>query len=262
MNLKQKVECKMRVGVIRGDISGALLMDLESVSQYNPAIEPKGQERKVSRPNVTVLAALLSQIAPSASASALIAATLPVGGPLDVREATIRGVSGIGGSPSVADITRLADAIAPRFIETDIAVKSFQVGMLHGYRSASFNPDPSRYPALANGPAVVVVQDDGFTPFTAPLTAISAASASGGNITITGTNLANPEVRATVIRVSSADGTKHVRIYQKTLQATAGSTVSLTSIVVPAALLNGLGVAGSKVLVQNNLLPSNTFTVT
>lgn len=370
----------MRVGVIRGDMPGPVaLMDLETVSQYDPPTEPRGQERRVGRPDTTVVGAALGVIpagligsvdlpaaapitinngnhtlrakiasaasftvitvanAAYATAAALVAAVnsaitssglnasvrlddtghfmvlqsgvrgpasyieidtvgngstfntvpgftdgasftvpsvaatitalLPVGGPLDVSTATLRTTLGQGGTN--AQISNLADTIAPHFVNTDVAIKSFQVGMIHGFRSASYNPDPNRLPPISNGAAITVVQDDGTTLFTAPLTVVSGAvhnSPNVGDITITGTNLGTPEVQATVVRVTSANGASSVKLYQHIIEITfTGGTqgaVHATSIVLPASLLAGLGIVGSKVQVQYTSLASGVFTVT
>jgi hypothetical protein len=370
----------MRIGVIRGDMQGPIsIMDLEAVSQYNPPTEPRGQERRIGRPNVDVVnAALIANIpaglegttnisagatitasnddlkiktvstagfttvlvaqAAYASGAALVTAvnaalsgggvsararlsddglhlvlysltngtgsflsvdtvgngsvfnnavglgagggsftipsaasiitdTLPVGGPLDVSETNLR--SNVGFGASDPQLSAFADSIAPRLIETDAAIKSFQVGMISGFRSSSYNPDPSRLPALTPGAAISVVQDDGSTPFTAPLTVISGAvhnSPNGGDITITGTNLGNSEWLQTVVRVYSSDMSRSVKLYQKIIQRTlTGGTqgsVAPTSIVIPASLLSSLGVTGSKVRVQYTSFASNLFTVT
>jgi len=367
----------MRVGVIRGDMPGPVsIMDLETVSQYNPPTEPEGQERRIGRPDTTVVGAALAVI-PAGSqgtvnvsggaaitglnnvlrakvsasagftvvtvgiavyasgtalvaavnaalataglaatarlngnflvlqsntpgvgsylnidsvangstfntpvgfavggevttvptAAAVITATLPVGGPLNVSTATLVATVGDGGT--AAQLSGLADSIAPHFVETDVAIKSFQVGMISGFRSASYNPDTRRVPAIVNGAAISVVQDDGSTPFVAPLTVITAAASgapNAGDITITGTNLGDPEVQSTVVKVTSADGATTVKLYQAVIQATlSGGTqgsVAATSIVIPASLLNGLGVAGSRVIVQYTSFASNVFTVT
>jgi hypothetical protein len=259
----------MRVGVIRGDIPGPLAInDLETVSQYNPTTEPRGQERRIGRPNVAGITALLVNLGLSANVVDLITATLPVGGPLDISASTIRGVSGLG-SATDAQVAAIADAIAPHFIETDVAIKSFQVGMISGFRSAFYNPDPRRFPAISNGAAISVVQDDGITPFVAPMTVISGAvhdSPNAGDITISGTNLGNSEVLSSVVRVYSADMSRSVKLLQKVVQTTftngTQGLVSATSIRLPASLLAGLGVAGSKVVVQYTSLVSNMFTVT
>lgn len=370
----------MRVGVIRGDMPGPVsLMDLETISQYDPPIEPKGQERRVGRPDLTYVGSALGDIpagiigsvdlpaaapivinagnqtlrakvdsaaaftvvtvaaAAYASAQLLVTAvnaalatagldatarlddtgdflvlqsdelgtgsyieidtvangstfnavpgfvdgdsftvptvaavittTLPVGGPLDVSTATLRATVGEGGTD--AQVSALANTIAPHFVDTDVVIKSFQVGMISGFRSASYNPDPNRIPALSNGAAISVVQDDGVTPFVAPLTVITAAAdntPNAGDITITGTNLGDPEVQATVVKVTSANGGSFVKLYQSVIQGTfSGGTqgvVTATSIVIPASLLSGLGVAGSRVIVQYTSFASNVFTVT
>jgi len=347
------------IGVIRGDMQGPIaIMDLEPVSRYNPPTEPRGQERRFSRPTpatvgvplasfpagiagttaitatVTITAAsndvlsfkVLSTapaftdvtippgvyasgvalakavdgaLAPSGLASAflnsggflvvqskvggagsyiqigggtfntpgglaagtftmpdaaaIITALFPLpAGPLNVSPAKLLTTIGSGGTEAQRDA--LIGSIAPHFVETDAFFKSFQVGMISGYLSPTYNPDPSRVPALTTGPAIVVVKEDGITPFVAPLTVITAAVAGAGNLTITGTNLGDPEYQATVVRVYSADGSRSVQIHQKKIQTpiagAAVGVISPTTIVIPAPLLNGLGVAGSKVQLQ------------
>jgi len=60
----------MRVGIIRGDLPGPVfLADLEPVSRYNPAIEPRGQERYIGRPTTTEVEAALSDSATGAGAT-------------------------------------------------------------------------------------------------------------------------------------------------------------------------------------------------
>jgi hypothetical protein len=201
------------------------------------------------------------------TAQTIVTALLPPGGPLNMTPATILTQTGSGGTSAQRDA--LLGTIAPHFVETDAFIKSFQVGMISGYRSATYNPDPSRLPALTPGAAISVVQEDGTTAFAAPLTAITAAvhdSPSTGDLTITGTNLGNAEWQQTVVKVSSADGSRSVKIYQKTIQSTlsAGTqgVVSATSIVIPASLLAGLGIVGSKVRVQYTSMVSNLFTAT
>lgn len=59
----------MRVGVIRGDMPGpVLLSDLEPVSRYNPPTEPRGQEIYISRPTTTEVEAVLAGSAHGAGA--------------------------------------------------------------------------------------------------------------------------------------------------------------------------------------------------
>lgn len=51
----------MRVGVIRADLPGPVLLSaLETVSQYNPSTEPRGQEVYISRPTVAEVEAVLA----------------------------------------------------------------------------------------------------------------------------------------------------------------------------------------------------------
>jgi len=72
----------MRVGIIRGDLPGPVfLADLEPVSRYNPAIEPRGQERYVGRPTTAEIEAALSDSATGAGAvlnGSDISATFPL----------------------------------------------------------------------------------------------------------------------------------------------------------------------------------------
>lgn len=59
----------MRIGVIRGDLPGPLhLMDLETVSQFNPTTEPRGQELYLSRPTTAQIEAVLSNATTGAGA--------------------------------------------------------------------------------------------------------------------------------------------------------------------------------------------------
>jgi len=184
----------MRVGVIRGDISKALFIaDVEPKSQSNASTEsPLGNARYVGRPNATAIQAYLDGQGLGASATTLITATVPVGGSVDVSSGTITGVAGLGGA-TAAQVTALQDLLAPQFVETDALKKSFLYGNLAGYLSANFNPDPRRDPAIANGPAIECVEDDGVTAFTFAAPVLSTAtfgSPSAGWIRVAGTSLA------------------------------------------------------------------------
>lgn len=202
------------------------------------------------------------------AATAFITATLPVAGPLDVRAATIR--TQLGPALTDAQVKAMADSIAPQFVETDVAVKSFEVGNLHGFLSGTYTPDPTRLPALALGAALTVVQDDGNTLFTAPTPTIAGAvhnAPNTGDITISGSGLGNAEFfNATVVHVTNPTTGAFVRLQQKAIAATlSGGTqgsVTATQIVLPASLLAGLGVVGSKVQVQFTSLASLVFTAT
>jgi hypothetical protein len=120
----------------------------------------RGQTRYLSRPDVAKIAAYLASQSLAASASALVAATVPVGGPVDVSSATITGVAGLGGA-SNTQVTALQDLLAPQFVETVVAKKSWEKGNLKKFRNSTFTPDPNRF---VTGAAIVVVQDDGVTP--------------------------------------------------------------------------------------------------
>jgi len=202
--------------------------------------------------------------------AAFILATLPVGGPLNVSSANVKLQLGDGLTPAQVDAA--ADAIAPQFIETDVAVKSFLVGDIAKARSASFNPDPNRIPAIVSGPAVTVVEDDGSTLFSIANTLPTLLNAQfgvpvPGAVTLTGTGLAsfgvpNAEDLLTKVKfILPSVTTGFVTLNQYTITATAGGKVSDTQIIIPAALVPaGVGV-GTKVQVQYTSLVSNVFTL-
>lgn len=365
----------MRIGVIRGDLPGPIfLSDLETISQFDPPIEPLGQTYYVSRPDVVELEGVLAnatfgagaalqgsnisatfpltinagnqtlKIRASAAATystllvglnvyadiaALVAAVnvaltgsgfvaragvavgtfaiesatrgvnsylqvdsvaggstfntpagfgaasvtrtmppstsyitacLPVGGPLDVRTATLNGVGAGTASTALAFIpaskgtqAAVAEAIAPRIIETAVAIKSFQVGAIASFRSANFNPDSRRIPALPSGAAITVVQDDGFTAFVAPLPNLVNAVIGGGNLTISGTGLGTNERKETVVK---SVGAVNVTLSQKAIEHV-GGTVGATQVVVPLTLLPGLVAATSSIRLQVGTFASN-----
>ena len=199
--------------------------------------------------------------------AAVVAAMLPVGGPLDVSAGTMD--TTVGEGLTVAEQSALADTMAPSFIETDTAIKSFQVGMISGFASATWNPDVNRLPAIADGAAIEVVEDDGSTAFTAPLTAITSATAdspNAGDLTIAGTNLGvTEEEDKTSIRVTNPATGASIRILQQILIATfTGGTqgsVAPTAIVIPASLLSGLGVVDNEAQVQYTSLASGVEVV-
>ena len=198
------------------------------------------------------------------SAATLIAATVPVGGPVDVSDVTVRGQLGPG--LIVASLLIIQDAMAPRFIETDVAIKSFEVGHLAKLRSAQFNPDVNRLPPISSGAAVVVLADDGTTSFAAPVPVLSNAQVNtpgAGAVTLTGQGLAskgtpNAEVRAT--RVKFFTSPEPQTLDQATI-IRLGGTVSATSIVIPAGLVPAGVAAGVKVQVRYTSLASNVFTL-
>jgi len=186
------------------------------------------------------------------SAAAFITDTLPVGGPLDVSAATVEAVGAGTNANALAPIPvargtteGVADAVAPQFFETAVFIESFQVGTISGFLNANFNPDSRRVPALADGAAIEVVDDDGSTTFTAALPSISSAtldSPGAGDVTIAGANMGsagdpNSETQETVVKFS---GTGTPRggdlVIPQALIVSNGGTVSATSIVVPAVL--------------------------
>src|SRR5579863_4735573 len=231
----------MYVGVIRGDLPGPLfLADLEPTSQTNFPTEPAGQTRYIARPNLAKITAYLASQSLSASASALITATNPVGGPLNVSSATITGVAGLGAATG-AQVAALQGLIDYHFTETDVAIKCFALGNMSKYLEATFTPDPTRRPPLAQSAAIYVVQDDGHTLFTFAVPNISATSFIAGVLTITGTGLGNSEYfDSTTVKIvgpSLGPTNASTELTQRAILHAAGGVISATSIVIPAALL-------------------------
>jgi hypothetical protein len=69
----------MRIGVIRGDVPGPVcLNDLETISQFNPPTEPKGQETHLARPNPTVVGAFLATLPAAIRSNAPISFAVPL----------------------------------------------------------------------------------------------------------------------------------------------------------------------------------------
>lgn len=193
------------------------------------------------------------------AASSILNALLPVGGPLDVSQATI--LTNVGAGLTAAQVNKVADAIAPQFVESNVALQSFKAGNLHGLLSSSYNPDPNRHPALVSGAAITVVQDDGHTVFTAGLPHITSAAVNtpnAGDVTITGTDLGNSEQDLVTVKFT---GVVAKSIGQKLLAHTnTGGTqgsVSATSIVIPASLIAGAAAATSSVQVKFGSFASN-----
>jgi hypothetical protein len=115
--------------------------------------------------------------------------------------------------------------------------------------SANFNPDSRRLPALPNGAAISVVEDDGSTPFALTLPTVSGAtlnSPTAGDVTIAGTGLGHAERNETMIRFT---GVVSTTISQAVLE-NAGGSVSNTAIVIPAALIAGATTTTTFVQVQ------------
>lgn len=252
----------MRVAVIRGDLSKAIfLADLEPKSTANPSAEPfEGQTRYLSRPDVTAIQAYLDGESLAASASGLVTATVPVGGPVDVSSSTITGVAGLGGA-TATQVAALQDLLSYKIVETDVAKKSFLYGNLSGYRSASFNPDPRREPALSNGAAVGVVADDGSTTYAVAVPNIVTAdkdTPGAGALRITGTGLAPYGLYETSVVLS---GTGARRLTQADITG-AGGTITATQINIPASILSGIALTSTVARVQVNDMLSNAVALT
>lgn len=189
-----------------------------------------------------------------ASASAIITASNPVNGTLNVSEATLNAAgsstnsNALGLIPSArGTVAALADVIAPRVIETSVAIDSFLVGMIAKYRNAAYNPDPRRFP---NGAAISVVQDDGSTAFAATIPVLTTAdldTPTSGALTLSGTGLGVYDKKDTVVKVVGPAINK--KLSQKVIEA-AGGSVSATSIVIPASLIPGSATTSTRVQVQ------------
>lgn len=187
---------------------------------------------------------------PAASAY-LTAAGIP-DGPLDVSQAALEAVGATTNSNALEPYydaedpraTVVADAIAPIFAETDVALDSFLVGTIAGYHSANFNPD-SRNPAVDAGAAIDVVENDGSTAFetahTLPnITTADLNTPTSGDLTITGVGMGRENGGGTLGYgvVVKLTGAVSIRLEQKEI-IEGGGSVSETTIFIPAALVPG-----------------------
>jgi len=207
---------------------------------------------------------------PSA-ATYLTAAGIP-GGPLNISQATLEAVGAGTNTRALEPFYDAADprafvvanAIAPIFAETDVALDSFLVGMLSQYRSASYDPDPRRS-SVAAGAAVAVLEDDGVTAFTTAntLPTITSAVLSGGVVTISGTGLGNENGRGSYGNgaVVKFTGVGAVRLEQRAI-VHAGGRVLPSQIVVPASLIPGVATTTTSVRIQVRQRLSNTVALT
>lgn len=209
------------------------------------------------------------------TALATITSMNPVGGPVDVSLTKMLLVSKAlqtGATVNALGVA-LADTIAPHFVETDVAIKSFEVGNLAGLRSLTYVPDPHRVPAMTPGPAISVVQDDGVSLFAAAMPMITAAVhnvPAAGDLTITGVGMANTERDETVVDVMDPVTGVKIRLTQKLIRSTlTGGTqgvVTPTSIVIPKSLLIPVGsttslcaAAGAYVSLQYTSFANNNY---
>jgi hypothetical protein len=174
---------------------------------------------------------------------------------LNVSTATINAVGAATNSNALTlipsargTVTAIADAVAPRFIETAVVIDSWLVGQISEYRNAAYNPDSRR--GLPSGAAISIVQDDGSTPFTAGLPVLSVAdlnTPTTGALTLTGTGMGGFDNKETWVKVTGPGITK--RLYQRAIEA-AGGSVSATSIVIPASLIPGATLTTTTARVQ------------
>jgi hypothetical protein len=226
----------MFLAVIRGDLINPLFIaDVEPKSTASPSVEPPlGQAKYVSRPNVTNITAYCAAQSPAlvVDVGDLIDATVPVGGPVDIRAATIRAVSGLGAATD-AQVLALQGFLAYSFVETDLVKKSFLYGNLAAYRAAGFNPDPRRVPTLGAAAAIAMVQADFHTAFVVAVPTITTAVLAGGNLTVNGSGFTATGLFEVTV-VLTGTGARKVR--QDQILA-GGGTISDTVIYLPAALV-------------------------
>jgi hypothetical protein len=171
-----------RIGVIRTDVGAVFLTDIETVSQWAASLEPRGQERRVYRPNPEVatntfysivdilLADALNLTAAEAAAAAplLILRALPTTGTINVSQANIEfdysGIDAAAGDLSggieATTYQNLVDELAPNFVETGVFLTSFNSGVISKYADATFSVE-----GVAGAAIEVVSSDDGVTPF-------------------------------------------------------------------------------------------------
>lgn len=248
----------MFVAVIRGDLSKPLFIaDVEPKST-----SPHSQARYISRPDATKIAAYLAAQGLAASASGLITATVPVGGPVDISSATITGVAGLGGA-TAPQVAALQNLLATKFVETDVVKKSFLYGNLAGFRSASFNPDSRRVPALSNGAAIACVADDGSTAFAVATPVITTAdkdTPGAGDLRISGTGLVAYGLYELTVILS---GTGAKKLTEKQILAGGGTIAANgTQINIPAALVPGIALTNTTARVRVNDMLSPAVALT
>lgn len=250
----------MRVGVIRADIAKPLFIaDVEPTSQYNPMTDAKGQTRYVSRPDATRIQAYLDAQGLVAVAATLITATVPVGGPVDVSSATITGVAGLGAA-TPTQVLALQDFLAPRFVDTRQVRESYLAGNLFGFRSASFNPDPTRVPAFTPGAAIACVEDDGVTATSYALPSLMVAdldTPAPGMVTLSGGGLFNVDAEFVV----TFTGSLNKRVERRAIEL-AGGSLSAATVVIPASLIPGAVLTTTFARVRNGSFMTSAVALT
>ncbi len=153
-----------RIGMVRSDLDAAqvLLNDLENKAQESYEFR-EGQEKYFERPTEEAVDAWrLDNSITAVTSATIIAATNPVGGPLDVSIGTIDGIDGSIAALTAAQKDDLQEILAPFFFETDVFQQSFREGSLAYFSGAAFE-----YGGVT-GAALEVVEDDGVTPYHVP----------------------------------------------------------------------------------------------
>lgn len=212
--------------------------------------------------NTPALLGAAGQTVTLPAASTIITATLPVDGPLDVSATAVRAISGLANA-TTAEVAAIAESIAPQFVETDAAKKSWLYGNIKGYRSASFNPDPRREPAITSAAAISVVADDGVTAFdvlTPIITTADKDTPGAGALRITGTGLLPYGLYAVRVIVTLASGVV-IKLSQAQILA-GGGDLSSTVINIPAALVPGIALTTTTARVQVNDMLSPAVALT
>lgn len=104
------------------------------------------------------------------SVSTLVAAIYPTASTVDVSSSTILALGSFSSLPSSERsslVNAIADAVAPRLVETDRVVASATSGMISKLASSSFHPGRG-HTGVEAGAALVLLEDDGVTVWSAP----------------------------------------------------------------------------------------------
>lgn len=153
-----------RIGMVRDDLDAAqiLLNDLENKAQESYEFR-EGQERYFEyAKEEDVDAWRLENSITAVTSAAIIAALVPVGGPVDVSIATIDGLHGSIAALGADAKEDLQNILAPYFDETEVFQQSFREGSLAFFSGSGFTYDG------VTGAALEVVEDDGTTPYHVP----------------------------------------------------------------------------------------------
>lgn len=152
------------IAVVRLDLVGPIFLnDLDHVSLRNFPNEPPGQMRYITPPQVDEVQAWMDTYSIVAvTAQAIITATVPVGGPVDISIATIDAIhASILALPLAAKV-ELQNILAYSFVETSKFMLSFDRGVIAAYADTNFS-----YEGVV-GELIQVVDDDGVTPYALP----------------------------------------------------------------------------------------------